>query len=543
MAKKLSSFKINKILKLISQGNKQVAIAKMMHIDQSTVAKYLDKFKAISEQKGPDIASLMFGVKNQQEELQSIVEEFKTSDLTIADVEIALQLDKNLQQCGIKREDYHDFIQVIKKTKDAGYLNAAAKLSHLENETGQSFQEIVNNAVKTNNQVENAKKELDTLNGAIQKCKGDLAEITEKKKKTSDDLIQHIQKIDLTEDKLKKIEPLTLALNNAGTSDEELSTYIESQKLLDEAGISLSIFTDILGKVKVATKKDDGEKLLALLSEYSGLAGVIEECQKKKQSLTQEVSDLEQKVKTKDKLIGEIKIQTNIKAKLEADIAKLQKDKVELGNVTAQLQTAQSANKNLNEENAKLEKQINEQQATQDSLENEIKTREEKVSDLTKLESQRETLLNNISEMEGRLNKDKKHLQAFEGFLGLMQAQSRKKLKKSIEILPALLEELDEKEYSAELLTDMILKDLAGPNLQVLKCLSCHTLIYVDKPSPSGNYQCPSGDFSHTVIVDKDASAILRKALAAPEIKQVTLITKVIPKPAQQQTPKMKNSE
>lgn len=407
MKKKLSENKAKKIIELYLDGYTQTAISKTLHIDQSTVSKYIGQYKALLEQKGSEVASKVFEVQDKFDEMQTVVAEFNANDLTLADVDIALQIEKLLQKCGIKHEDYKSFVQVCKKTADESYIEAALNLNDLENKFGMSYEEIIKNVTKSLSQLKQSNGELKDIKEEIHEAKSALIEITEQKKTASDDLKQHMQKINVTEEKLKKIESLALALNKAGTSEKDLPSYIEGQKLLNEAGINLSIFVEMLGKVKVATKGDHGEKLLNLLSEYGGLAGVIDEYQNKKQLLTQEVSDLEQKVEMKDKLTGEIKIQKDVKAKLDADVAQLQKSKIELGNVTAKLQTAQAANKNLNEENAKLEKQINGQQAIRDSLENEIIAREEKVSDLSKLESQRETLLHNISELEGLINKEK----------------------------------------------------------------------------------------------------------------------------------------
>ncbi len=354
--------------------------------------------------------------------------------------------------------------------------------------------------------------------------------------------MKHIQQIGVDEERLEKIEPLALALNEAKIPDQDLPAYIERQGSLNKAGISLSIFTEMLEKVKVVTKEDHGAKLLNLLSEYGGLAGVISEYQDKKQVLTKEVGDLEQKVKTKDKLTGEIKIQTDVKANLEANIAQLQKDKSELGNVTGLLQVAQVAYYNLNEDKANLEKEITGVQATRDSLENEIKTKEQKVSDFSVLESKREKLLNDISEMEGRVNKEKKRWQVFEGFLGMVQASSKEELKKSIEILPALLEELDEKKYSPEFLKDLILKELAGPTLQVWRCNECQARFWIDKPLPSGELQCPNGGWPHKVVIDKDASEILNEALPKSKYKIGIGVTATSPSAKQPPTPKAKDN-
>ena len=52
MPKKLSQFKVGKILKLYLQGYSQTAIAHKLNIDQSTVSFQVGKFKARADYVG-----------------------------------------------------------------------------------------------------------------------------------------------------------------------------------------------------------------------------------------------------------------------------------------------------------------------------------------------------------------------------------------------------------------------------------------------------------------------------------------------------------
>jgi hypothetical protein len=96
-------------------------------------------------------------------------------------------------------------------------------------------------------------------------------------------------------------------------------------------------------------------------------------------------------------------------------------------------------------------------------------------------------------------------------------------------ILPKLLEEVQDGTYSPEFLKSFILKELAGPTLQVLKCVTCQAHFDVDKPPPVGGYQCPMGGFGHSVVVDKDALALLKAALANAKPQTIILSQTITP--------------
>ena len=368
MAKKLSTLKAKKIIVLNLKGYKQPAIAKMLHIDQTTVSKYLLDFKALANQKGIDAATSKYKVQDEMEEMNAVVSEFMASDLTLADVDVALQMNEVLQDSAIKHEDYKSFIKVCKKTADADYINVAWKLDELENKTGMNYKEILENAEKTSVELKESQKGLDSNIQKINTTKSELTELTEQKKKASDGLKNHMQAIGVTEKRLEKIEPLTLALNSAGIPDKDLPEYVKRQELLSEAGIGIDLFALLLEKIKVECKEDGGKKLLDSLEEYGSLIGVIKELHDKKQALLKDISGLEQKVEMKDKLTGEIKVLKANKGKLEVELSQLNGKKFELVSVKNVLYFTDLANKELTEKNNKLEQEILGKQAKRDSL-------------------------------------------------------------------------------------------------------------------------------------------------------------------------------
>ena len=151
-----------------------------------------------------------------------------------------------------------------------------------------------------------------------------------------------------------------------------------------------------------------------------------------------------------------------------------------------------------------------------DLLSDDIKAKEQKVADLEELESKHNSILDSLSQIEAKVNRQKNRWEVFESLLGLVQSSSLTELEKFAAILPHLLKEVKQGKYSSELLTKMILKELTGDKLQLLKCTSCQAKFSVDKASKLGGYHCPICGLSHQIVVDQDALAILKKALAVP---------------------------
>ena len=92
MTKGTSSVKKSKIISLHVEGHTQTAISDMLHVDQSTVSKYIGKFDNMVKEKGFEAAAAAYGVYVQVEDPQGVVQEFLESDLTISDVHVALQI-------------------------------------------------------------------------------------------------------------------------------------------------------------------------------------------------------------------------------------------------------------------------------------------------------------------------------------------------------------------------------------------------------------------------------------------------------------------
>jgi hypothetical protein len=536
--KKVSATKIYKIVTLHVEGFNQTAIAKMLHIDQATVWKYVGEFKAMAEQMGVDAALLEYEVQNDPAETQAVVEEFRESDLSIASVKTALQVYEFLQWSGVGPEDYHYLIQGIKKAKAAGYAQAATELAKLENETGKNYQEIITTAKQSAAELDKSGQELETIGQSIETSKLELAGLEQTKAKASADLKKHLEQVGVDEQRLKKVETLALALKGASVTDEELSVYIDRQEALNKAGLNIDLFIEIVEKAKVGTAADGGKGLLGMLTEYGGLAVVIDTQQVKKEHLSQTVSDLEQKVHRRDELVQEIGDLEVARGNLKPLVLQLNSEATILGHELFQLKGDIKASF---ETRSQLTHEIHELEMLSVQVVNAAKQLKAEVADLEELKCERDGVAQDLGKFNAKIKEEGRRWQVFESFLGIVQGGSGDDLKKFLNMVPSLIEDVEAHKYSDDLLKRYILKELTGPALRTVKCL-CGTSFVVDKPEPIGGYRCPVGALGeghHKVVVDKDAAAILGASTAGPKPALAVSMISIIklesgPKPAGQ---------
>jgi predicted transcriptional regulator len=531
MTQKLSPQKLSKMLALYLEGYSQSQIADKLKINQATVSMSVGKFSALAEQNGLDAAAKEYGIMDQVKALHSLAAELKEAKLTVEEAKVGLKMVVVLQKCGVKQEDYQNLVQACTKMKDEGFISSAIKLNQLQNTTRMTPEEIITKTAGASQQLKQTQAQLQSVTDKLNASKEELIFIEKQKKEASQGLAAHMKQVGVDTNRLKLVEALAMALKAAGIPDKEIQHFIQCQQLLNKAGLALDTLTAILEKAKVATFHDGGKELLKTLSEYDGLFQAAKTLQIKVEGLSKQVTGLEEQAKLKGKIEGEVAKLKTEKASLEAHVAGLHDQKDELDHIKTEVGA-------LGEKKAVLLKEVNGLEMRKKSLAGDIKTEEEKVSNLKELKRKYEELLHDLAEVEARVNRDKKRWEVFEGFLGLVQSSSMAELQKSVMILPKLLEEVQEGTYSPEFLKGFILKELAGPTFQVLKCVTCQAHFYIDKPPPVGGYQCPIGGFGHSVVVDKDALALLKAALSPSKQQPIVLQSKIsISKP-----PKTKDS-
>jgi len=85
-------------------------------------------------------------------------------------------------------------------------------------------------------------------------------------------------------------------------------------------------------------------------------------------------------------------------------------------------------------------------------------------------------------------------------------------------LVPKLVDDAKQGKYKPDLLRKVILDGLTGGTLKSLVCTSCGAKFVVDKPPQRyTDYNCPVCGIGYSVRVDRDATELLRSALAAPQ--------------------------
>ncbi|MFC1966481.1 hypothetical protein ACFLWI_06010 [Chloroflexota bacterium] len=503
MPQKLSPYKVSKMMALYFDGYSQSEIANKLKIDKSTVSLQVSKFKSLADAEE-------YGIMDQIESLHSLASELKKEQLTVEEAKVGLKVVSLFQKLGVKAEAYQDVIQAATKLKTEGFLESAVELNKLEKSSGMSHKEVVVQATTKYESLKKSQQDLEIVTGTLNAYKEDLVAIENQKQLASQDLQAYMQQIDLDVNRLALVEELASTLKKAGISNANMKVYIQRQQLLNEAGISIDIFVSILEKADVVTSKDHGEGLFQMLAEYGSLSEVNKTLQVKAQLLEKETSNLEQRAQLKGEIEGKITELKTEKSSLEAYVSELYDQKNKLDNIKSDISS-------LAEKKDELKQEIAEMETCKGSLSDDIKSKEKKTGDLKDLELKHAAVLASLSETETKLDKDKRWLELFESFLGLVQSSSIPQLEKFIEELPYLLSLVKAGKYSPETLRKMVIKNLTGDALQVLKCTSCQVNFVVDKSSNLEGYYCPICGLSLFVNVDKDALAILKAALAPPK--------------------------
>jgi predicted transcriptional regulator/DNA-directed RNA polymerase subunit RPC12/RpoP len=528
------------MMALYFDGYSESAIAHRLKIDQSTVSLYVSKFKFLVEQQGIKAAGQEFGIMHEVEELHSLAVELKKSKLTIEEAKLGLNTVQSLQGLGIKQEEYLDVIQGCAKAKSEGYMTDTIKLSKLEKSTGMTHEELVAQYVSTQEQLKKDQQALHITTGKLKATVEELAakenqkkladqdlaahlkKVGAEKKQASQDLAIHMKQVGLDANRLALVEDLAIALKEGSVSDKDLGQYIKRQKHLNQTGISLDNLITIVKQAKVMTADDGGKALAEKLSQFGSLDVAIEARQNKLSLLTQETAGIEEKAKLK------AKIETDI-VKLKAERASHESVVVELAAAEKKLAKTQHDVTELLHKQTALIQDIKEREERRDQLSKEIADKEHKVADLDELEAKRNAVSAMLAELEAKKKLEVTEREVFESFLGVVGSSlSVEAIEKFVTLAPQLIARAKERGYSPEPLRSVIIRDLSGGELEILRCSSCQARFYVDKPAQQFymGHHCPLCG-SSLVVTDVTGPEIIKKALAAlaPRVYVVTQVT------------------
>lgn len=533
MGQKISAHKAKRILEMHLAGDTQSQIATALHLNQSTISLTIGKFKSLAAQYGLEAAAEEYGIMDQIASLHGLAVEVKAAGISVEEAAAGAKVVKLFQKYGVKPEHYGDLIHACTELKSDGSLPYAVKLAHLESATGKTSEQLVNHFEEISQQLPAQEKKLQVLKSKVSATEADLASLENKKKAASQDLEKHLKQVGLDMHRLELVEGLAISLMHGAVGDMDLAQYIDRQKQLNKAGISIGILTQILDAAKVLTYYDGGKELLQGLNQYKGFSGAIGTMKVQLQSFEKQAAGLEKNAQLKAEIEGQI-------VSLKAEVAGLQglatqvvNKKEELGQLTAEVGKVAEKNIALEQGNAAL-------QAHRSALIADVQATEQKVSNLKEVEKAYDELVAKCAQIEAKVAPLEMKLELFDSFLGVIQQTvSNENLDKISQTLPYLVAEVKKGKYSPNLLRDQVLKDLTGGTLCTLKCQCCGARFAGDKPPAAAGYKCPKCGAIGMTQVDQSEANILNAALAPKKktviIQTVTPINK--PKPNDKQQP------
>jgi hypothetical protein len=190
MTVQLSPHKVRKILRGYFSGLPQIKIAQETGVDQSSISHYASRFKEIAAGYGLLAAGKEYQVLNEVESLRSLSVELHKSKLTMEDARQGHDIIKAFLRLGISPREHFALIEVCKKVKDPGFVEATLKLSRIETQTGKGYQQLMAESEK-------AQKELPQLEEKRIKAAAKL-------KSVNDVILRTTQKLDRQEKHLKQ---------------------------------------------------------------------------------------------------------------------------------------------------------------------------------------------------------------------------------------------------------------------------------------------------------------------------------------------------
>lgn len=139
----LPPHKVSRMLRYYFAGMPQTGIARRNNVDQSTVSKYAQRFKARADIVDLLAAGKEFGVMEEVNSLRSLAVEFAKYRLTVEGAKEGLRIIRRFQQLGVSPDEHQGLIRLCQKVKDQGFVDAALRLSQWEETAGMTYEQVV----------------------------------------------------------------------------------------------------------------------------------------------------------------------------------------------------------------------------------------------------------------------------------------------------------------------------------------------------------------------------------------------------------------
>jgi len=240
MTVQLSPHKVSKILRGYFCGVPQTKIAKEAGVDQSSISHYATRFKEMAAKYGLPAAGKEYQVLNEVESLRSLSVELYKSKLTVEEARHGHDIIRAFLKLGINAEQHLVLVNVSQEVEDPGFVEAALKLSQIEDQTGMGYQQITSGFEKAQKQlpqleekIAEAKAELKSISDGVLKNKQELAgreeylkkyqnEVKAKVAQLEKELLAKMKQLEVEKKEVEEVAALKAELTKKGLNLETL---------------------------------------------------------------------------------------------------------------------------------------------------------------------------------------------------------------------------------------------------------------------------------------------------------------------------------
>jgi len=186
-------------------------------------------------------------------------------------------------------------------------------------------------------------------------------------------------------------------------------------------------------------------------------------------------------------------------------------------------------------------KDIGEYQQEESEFEARLAARDQTVADIKKLETDRQTVLEELAQSRNEIAEHREEVEMLKGFEWFMAAQSWEEMDRFIRVLPRMFANAKARGDSQSLFRKYVLRKLTGGALRVLYCTICDTTFATNRPHSTyaEDYFCPHCGSSKDIRVVLDEEPLIRAALPSPQAQsQSPIVVRLIshPKPGDTET-------
>ncbi len=248
MTVRFSNHKVSRILRGYFNGLPQIAIAKKVAVDQSSISIYASEFKRLTVSSGMLAAGKEFGVNNEVDALRSLSVELYKAGLTVADAQQGVAIIKAFHRMDVEPEQHTLLIKVCKEVIDPDFVKAAIELTNIENTIRMNFQQAIERLQEVSTQLppledrlQDRETKLYSINSIIKERQQDL-EILDKT------LTQSREKSEKTI-RERKME-LSKKMNQLNIKEDEINEVAELIRNFAEQGLDFPTLAKLAKEFK-----------------------------------------------------------------------------------------------------------------------------------------------------------------------------------------------------------------------------------------------------------------------------------------------------